>query len=391
MLWFSLRLCRSGRLASIAGLLAVLGLAPHADAQQSAPVATLRSLFTFYADNTEFFTPYRLGETLLGTQFTTALSLRAQNNIEVLAGVFGEFKYGSTHFLDKLEPVLSLRWRAAESPTRSAMGVLGALVTTRRHGFLEPLQETTFELTRPLEYGGQWIEHGRWLSADGFLNWQRLVGPEVREAFDAGGTAAVHPVRWLSLDGQLHWVHRGGQVYEGSLPVTNSLTSAVGVRLKIPGSEHQVADPVDADESTKPLAELAAFHVSGNGNIDPQAPSEQPTGGAGTYYRAAVRLGQRTDVFGIHWRGRGFLSAEGDRNYSSEGITYSRFYRLQRTYIEAGAARHVPLSSGIGLDAEFRLHRVDHERSTDALIGSTWEYSYRVVARVPIDIRLKSR
>ena len=34
-----------------------------------------RSSFLFYGDNTEFFTPYRTGETILGSSFTTTLAL----------------------------------------------------------------------------------------------------------------------------------------------------------------------------------------------------------------------------------------------------------------------------------------------------------------------------
>jgi K+-transporting ATPase ATPase A chain len=37
------------------------------------------------------------------------------------------------------------------------------------------LEVTTLELTRPLEYGGQWIERRRWLQADVFLDWQHVL------------------------------------------------------------------------------------------------------------------------------------------------------------------------------------------------------------------------
>ena len=34
-----------------------------------------RNLATFYVDNTEFFTPYRVGETILGAQFQSWLEV----------------------------------------------------------------------------------------------------------------------------------------------------------------------------------------------------------------------------------------------------------------------------------------------------------------------------
>src|SRR5205823_13497442 len=104
-----------------------------------------------------------------------------------------DYRYGGPHFLDQVKPILSMRWRADQTPNRDAIGVLGTLITERRHGLLEPLQATTLELTRPVEYGAQWLERGRWLSADLFLNWQRLLTRQEREVFDAGGVATVHP------------------------------------------------------------------------------------------------------------------------------------------------------------------------------------------------------
>lgn len=361
------------------------------------PALAWRSLFSFYADNTEFFTPYRLGETIMGSQFTTALTLSPRRDVEVLAGIFGDYRYASPHLLDQVKPILSFRWRGSESKDRQSIGVLGTLITERRHGFLEPLQTTTLELTRPIEYGAQWIERGRWLTADAFLNWQRLLTRQEREVFDAGGVAALHPRSWIDLEAQLHWVHHGGQRYDGALPVTGSVASAFGARVRVPRRSRGTATArsdsgsraLTANAETEfPFVELAFFRVTGNGNIDPGAPSGEPTKGHGAYYRGGVSLTPRTALFGIYWRARDFLSAEGDRNYSSEGFTYARYYRSRRTYVELGLMRRLPLSQGLALDTEVRLHRMDHQRSTDPILGKTWEYSYRLVARVPVDIQL---
>lgn len=338
------------------------------------PAIRWRSVFTAYADNTEFFTPYRLGETILGTQFTTALSIVPRPGVEVLAGGFGDYRYGSEHFLDQVKPVLSLRFRA-RNESRESIGVLGTLITERRHGFLEPVQVTTLELTRPIEYGAQWIERRRWMRADIFLDWQHALRDRQREVFDYGGVAALTPAPWLALEAQLHGVHRGGQGYLGAERVTNNVVSAAGLRLA-----HAL-----------PLlgaSELAAFRVHGHGNIDPAAPDSEPAHGFGIYTRGAITPWRWTQIFGIYWRARDFVSAEGDRNYSSEGFTYTRYYRSPRSYIELGVARRVPMSHGFALDTELRLHRMDHQPSTDPIFGKTWEYSYRLVARVPVEVVL---
>lgn len=338
------------------------------------PSIVWRSIFTAYADNTEFFTPYRLGETIIGAQFSTALSIVPRPGIEVLAGGFGDYRYGSEHFLDQVKPVLSLRFRAADD-SRESIGVLGTLITERRHGFLEPVQVTTLELTRPIEYGGQWIERRRWMRSDLFLDWQHVLSDKQREVFDYGGVLALTPAPWLTIEGQVHGVHHGGQAYFGSERVTNNLVTAAGIRLA-----HAL--PVLG------ASELAVFRVHGHGNIDPAAPDSEPSRGFGIYTRGAVTPWRWTQLFGIYWRARDFLSAEGDRNYSSEGITYARYYRSPRTYIELGVARRVPISHGFALDTELRFHRMDHQTSTDPIFGKTWEYSYRLVARVPVDMML---
>jgi hypothetical protein len=256
------------------------------------------------------------------------------------------------------------------------VGILGTLDTERRHGFLEPIEVTTLELTRPLEYGAQWTERRRHFTADVFMNWQRLLDRSTREVIDYGGVATFLPLSWLSLEFQAHGVHHGGQVYDGGEPITNNVATALGARIS-------GAVPIVG------YAELAGYRVRGAGNIDPQAPATQPTNGQGTYLRGAVGPVRRLQAFAIYWRARDFLSADGDRNYSSEGFTYDRYYRSRRTYVELGAVRRVPAGSGAALDLEARLHRVDHAPSTDPILGKSWEYSYRIVARLPLEARIR--
>ena len=50
---------------------------------------TWRNGLTFYADNTEFFNPYRTGETLLGGQILSYLSAALGPRTEIVAGFFG--------------------------------------------------------------------------------------------------------------------------------------------------------------------------------------------------------------------------------------------------------------------------------------------------------------
>src|SRR5436190_21857751 len=110
---------RSIRIALVA--MACLAAGPRsASAQQFA----WKSGATFYGDNTEFFNPYRTGQTILGAQMETYFSAVTGPRTEVIAGVFGDHRSGRSDFLDEVKPLLGFRYHTATS-----LGVLGTLVT----------------------------------------------------------------------------------------------------------------------------------------------------------------------------------------------------------------------------------------------------------------------
>lgn len=332
---------------------------------------TWRNLVTAYGDNTEFFTPYREGETILGGQFTSRVVVKPAAKFAVHAGVFGDIRWGSTEFLDEVKPILSFRY---ETPTST--GVMGTLETGRRHGLLEPLAVTTLELTRPIEYGLQWIERRRFWDGQVYLNWQKLNTRTQREVFDYGWVLRAKPVRQVTVETQLHGLHHGGQLFDAGVPVTNNIASAIGVT---------VSDTIRGVG----FASVQLVRLRSSGTIDPNPPSGRPTKGRGTYLRAGYQPARGVEVFGILWRGRDFLANEGDNNYNSSG-RLPEFYRSRRKYLEIGVLRRATLDGRVELDAEFRFHRIDNEESI-AIQGTKWEYSYRLVLRTPFEFLLRAR
>jgi hypothetical protein len=329
-----------------------------------------KNLVTVYGDNTEFFTSFREGETILGGQFFSTLSVRPARQYSVQAGVFGDVRWGSAEFLDRVRPVLAFRYQTAHS-----LGVIGTLETSRRHGLLEPLAVTTLELTRPIEYGLQWREQRRRWDAEVFINWQALNTPTQREVFDYGWVLRARPVRQVSLEGQFHGLHHGGQLFSAGVPVTNNTSGGFGIT---------VSDTV----RKLGFASIQVYRLNSSGNIDPAAPADRPRRGRGTFVRAALTPRPGLELFGIAWRGRDFLSDEGDNNYNSVGRP-TDFYRSKRRYLEFGLLRRGHLDGGVELDAEFRFHRIDDEPSI-AIRGTSWEYSYRLVVRTPFQLIVKS-
>jgi hypothetical protein len=323
---------------------------------------------TFYGDNTEFFNPYRVGQTILGAQMQTYFSAAPGPRTEVIMGVFGDHRSGRSDFFNEVKPLLGFRYH-----TQSSLGVLGTLVTENRHGYLEPLEVTTLELTRPVEYGLQWrADHG-WIGGEIFIDWQHLNTRDSREIFDYGLLLHVRPRPYLSLEFQGHGLHHGGQLYSAGVPVTNNEVMAFGARLA----------------GTLPLLDvssLGVFWLTSHGRIDPTPEPDRPDHGHGTYVRGSISPRGWVELFTIQWWGRDFLSEEGDNSYNSRGAD-PQYYKASRHYQEYGVARRIAIESGVTFDAEFRLHQFDELRSI-ALGHSEWEYSYRLMVQAPFEVGL---
>jgi hypothetical protein len=328
---------------------------------------TWKNGLTFYLDNTEFFNPYRTGETLLGGQVLSYLSAALGPRTEVVAGFYGNHQSGGSDFLDPFKPILGFRYR-----TDHSLGVIGTLITEERHGYIEPLEGRLLEITRPVEYGVQWREQRLGGGGEVYLNWQRLNTSTGREVFDYGLLLHADPARWLRLELQGHGLHHGGQLYAAGEPVVNNEVLALG------GSVTGLLPVVG-------MSSLRAFQLLSHGDIN-SLPSGRPDHGHGTYIRVAITPGNWLELFAIQWWGRDFLSNEGDGNYESQGSNPA-FYRSYRQYQEIGLTRRTPIESGLTLDTEFRFHRIDDRRSI-AIGTSPWEYSYRLVVRAPFSMRL---
>jgi hypothetical protein len=325
---------------------------------------------TLYGDNTEFFTPYRTGETILGGQVSTWLGAGASERVTLRIGAFADRRWGSEEFTDSLKPILTARYT-----TDHGLGVLGTLETVRRHGLLDPLMISTRELTTPVEYGLQWRERRERLDAEAWINWQQLNTPVQREGFEVGAVVTARATRWLTVEAQHLWSHRGGQLYDAGVPVTNNRVTAVGVALddSVPLVRH---------------ARLQAFGIWSEGHLDPEYPSDRPSGGRGLWLRGEVNPWPHWSLFAIHWRGTDFEAAAGDPNYGSVGQAPG-FYRAERRYWELGAMRRVGIiDDGVSFDTELRLHRIDNEDSV-AFFGTPWELSYRIILRVPVGATLR--
>jgi len=310
--------------------------------------------FVFYGDNTEFFEPFRTGETILGQQGKSLFEASLGPTAFLSAGLFGDFR-SVTNPVVTVKPILSFEYR--QSGTKL---VMGTLETRNRHGFLEPLEVTTLEFTRPVEYGIQWLQDDPSFQADIFLNWHQLNTSTEPETLDYGGVVRFGITPPLFLEAQMHGYHEGGQLYFVS--IRNNWVYTLGFRLK--GELGSLGE-----------GSLAGFGLL-SGDLGGGSLSDTRWGGGG-YLRAGLSPGEGFEFFGIGWRGRDFFSKEGDANYSSFSEDET-FYRADRFYAELGAKKEFVMEGGPIFTAEFRVHFIDEFTA----------YSYRLAVEAPFDLHL---
>ncbi len=355
---------RISRLVPLAVILAVSHVGPAAAQDRISFVVDM----TFYGDNTEFFNPWREGETLLGAETRLFLDIDLNEHVTLRGGLFGDHRFGDDTNFENVRPVLALHVKndvtrfiigSIESGTRVGLGPdrLGP------HGLLPPLQRTSLAFSRPDEAGLQLtFDTGRF-EQDSWINWQQLNTEENRERFDTGvrGRLALAPGLPVWLSYQFHLVHQGGQQFNTG-PVGDSWAGGPGFVMQLPAGVF--------DRQT------AEVHGLVSRDVPDRTTRDDADTGFGLFVRyAAEKAGWRAHA--IAWRARDFAKDEGDENYGSRRAD-GRLTSL-RHYFEAGLTRTYYPAEEVGLEFSARLHRIDVYH----------DYSFRVLAKVDFDIPLR--
>ena len=375
------------RLATQFGAVAVMlgNLGLPAVAQER---VTLHTNVTFYGDNTEFFNPFRDGETLFGTAATVAFDVALNDRVTFRGGIFTDHRFGSERFAEQWRPVFSLT--VDRGPSRFVIGTLDITPEAGLlgpdlvgpHRLLPPLQRETLAFTRPYEAGLQWKLDGARIEQDAWINWQRLNTNEHRERFDAGLTGRVPldtPIP-MAVAYQVHHVHEGGQLFDTG-PVSDSFAGGPGFIVEPPVGLF--------DRTTVESYMMWSKHVAD------RAVEDGANHGHGLFVRVAAEK-NRWRGHAVFWEAYAWLKVEGDENYGSrlqDGTVFrpTRPYgsRLQdgtvvrptRHYGELGLTRMLYEDEGVTIEGSIRLHHVEQD----------YNYSFRVLARVNFDIPLLMR
>ena len=320
---------------------------------------SLDATVAFYGDNTEFFNPFRDGETIIGSHARVVGEARTSDRLAIRAGVFANQRFGSREAFEEVRPVITL----VIGTPRSRL-ILGTIDTVRRgqgigpdrsgpHALLPPLQVETLAFTRPWEAGVQWLVDTPSLKHESWVNWQRLATSHQRERLDAGAVSRVKVHRAITLGSDFFIVHEGGQLTSNG-PVGDSLAASAGGEV---GGAAGALDRVSLEA-----------YIIGSRDAPDRSDNARTRAGLATFLRAAVE-NNHWRAHAIMFRGDDFLTAEGDPNYQSvrmNGIPY----RNLRDYGEVGLTRVFPLAKESWIEASMRGHRVEHD----------YDYSFRIFA-----------
>lgn len=337
-----------------------------APAAAQAPV-TVSIDSVFFADNAEFFTRFRAGETILGSWQRLNVDIDVSSRARLRLGLYALERDGADRRSELARPVASLtlgtprhRFILGTLETGHRPGGMGPDQTTP-HGLLPPLGIETLWFSRAYEAGLQMRSNTERFTQDVWFDYQKLITPDHRELFDGGIVGQVQQSHTapVALVYQWHVVHHGGQQF-GTGAVSDSFGYGPGILLR-----HRFP-AVDT-------ATLETYALFSDDRPDRARP-ELAVRGRAVFARAAVETnGWR--VHALAWRGKDFKHEAGDGNYQSQWLDGTNV-RDRRGYGELGLARLFTPAPTIDFEVSGRAH----------VVQGAWSYSYRLVGIVHVDL-----
>ncbi len=354
---------------ALVALTATLTSAPawaQTSSSDGTPVTiTLDSVF--YGDNTEFFAPFRTGETILGSWQRLYADIKISKLATLILGAYALERDGSDRRTELARPVAAL-----VMGTDHHRFVIGTLETGTRpwgmgpdrttpHGLLPPLAIETLWFNRAYEAGLQWITNTDVIKQEVYFDYQKLITAEHREKFDGGIIGHIQRSESAPIALLYQWqvVHHGGQQFSTGT-VADSFGYGPGVMLR-----HIF--PVVGKTS------LETYGLFSYDRPDREKPALNVKGKAVFARLAAERRGWRGHL--IVWKAKTFNHEDGDPNYLSKLPDGSEFPG-RRDYAELGLAKLFHPARTVDFEASGRAH----------LVQGKWGYSYRLLGTVHLGV-----
>ncbi len=185
-----------------------------------------------YLKNNEFMEAHNPGQTFYGVQVTGGFQRIIAEKSKVSIGAMLNLPYGGFN-KTKVLPLIQLQHQFNQ---RQHL-ILGSLHGATRHRLYEPLYNYELALTRPIEYGVQYLYKNTHFESDLWLDWRQLAISETsqQEIISFGWHSAVH----LTSNKNKHHIsipisslvyHQGGESLAIGKPVQNKWNGSIGLR-----------------------------------------------------------------------------------------------------------------------------------------------------------------
>ncbi len=185
-----------------------------------------------YLKNNEYMEAHNPGQTFYGVQVTGGIQKLLAEKSKVYMGALVNLPYGGFH-KTKVFPLIQLQHQF----TKKQHLILGSLHGTTRHQLYEPLYNYELALTRPLEYGVQYLYKGKSFESDVWLDWRQLAIRETsqQEIISFGWRSTLHlnpnnHKHKLSIPLSSLIYHQGGESLAIGKIVQNKWNGSIGLR-----------------------------------------------------------------------------------------------------------------------------------------------------------------
>ena len=261
------------------------------------------SIYNFnFLRNYEFFNDFQDGYTLFGTQLEPRLVYYVNPKLVVSAGINARKDFGKDG-LNKSYPIFTIKYQ-----NKNFSLVNGVIEGNVNHRMIEPIFDFEQKISRPVEYGTQFIINKPSLFMDAFINWQRMTEPysALQEQIYAGLSSDISLYQKagfkLSIPVQGFVFHQGGQIDTDPSPLKTIANTALG--FKVQYNRTGFVKQLQTENYLVSYSELSPTKVA--------VFSE----GKGIFLNAGLqtRLGNLT---GSYWEGNKYVSPVGMPIYQS--------------------------------------------------------------------------
>ena len=309
---------------------------------------SLQLLPHFYADNTEFFDAYRVGETYLGNDLLTMGKYKISDNLDLGLGFYANFYYGDENSISQFLPASVLLYHIGTNFNF----IMGALDNKNRHNMLDALQSEELIYHRKMEYGFQLKQNYKYFISDSWINWNLLNTAQHREYFDFGNNFFLL-YKIFSLNLQTYISHHGGQLYRTGA-VRDNLSMALGLKIDTKWNDFLFNG-----------AGGSVYYLTDKSVLDRCLPNLTTTGKG--YLAEIYFYFYNFKLYCDYWKGEKFITEEGNA-----------LYKTSQPYIFYGFIKEKYIKENTWFDIELRMHDIDNKFEYQYRLGFTSRFIFKL-------------